>query len=91
MQPFTTSVWKRATIPLELLLSFLKNPKFKVRPLIKYIKEKRFSWARKIDWGYSVPCMATGLLNQHPRTVMPHMESETQEQVTCFFDSVTAL
>lgn len=75
--------------PLELLLSFLKNPKFKVRPIIKCIEEEIFPWAQKIDWGYSVPYMVTGVLNQHPRTAMAHMESEQQEKVTDFFDSVT--
>jgi len=75
--------------PLELLLSFLKNPKFKVRPIIKCIEEEIFPWAKKIDWGYSVPYMVTGVLNQHPRAAMSHMESERQEQVTNFFDSVT--
>ena len=75
--------------PLELLLSFLKNPKFKVRPIIKCIEEDIFPWAKKIDWGYSVPYMVTGVLNQHPRAAMAHMESDHQEQVTDFFDSVT--
>ena len=77
--------------PLELLLSFLKNPKFKVRPIIKCIEEEIFPWAKKIDWGYSVPYMVTGVLNQHPRTAMAHMESENQDQVTSFFDSVTTV
>ena len=75
--------------PLELLLSFLKNPKFKVRPIIKCIEEDIFPWAKKIDWGYSVPYMVTGVLNQHPRAAMAHMESDHQEKVTGFFDSVT--
>ena len=75
--------------PLELLLSFLKNPKFKVRPIINCIEEEIFPWAKKIDWGYSVPYMVTGVLNQHPRTAMAHMESDHKEQITGFFDSMT--
>ncbi|MBW2467334.1 MAG: aldolase catalytic domain-containing protein [Deltaproteobacteria bacterium] len=75
--------------PLELLLSFLKNPKFKVRPIIECIEEEIFPWAEKIDWGYSVPYMVTGVLNQHPRTAMAHMESERKKQITDFFDSMT--
>lgn len=75
--------------PLELLLSFLKNPKFKVRPLVECIEKEIFPWAKKIDWGYSVPYMVTGVLNQHPRTAMAHMESDHKENVTNFFDSVT--
>ncbi len=37
--------------PLELLLSFLKNPKFKTRPLLECIEAEIFPWAQKIDWG----------------------------------------
>ena len=76
--------------PLELLLSFLKNPKFKVRPLVQCIEKDIFPWAEKINWGYSVPYMVTGVLNQHPRTAMAHMESDAKNKVTDFFDSVTS-
>jgi 4-hydroxy 2-oxovalerate aldolase len=76
--------------PLELLLSFLKNPKFKVRPLVQCIEENIFPWAEKIHWGYSVPYMVTGVLNQHPRTAMAHMESDAKNKVTDFFDAATA-
>lgn len=72
--------------PIELLLSFLKNPKFKVRPLIECIEAQIFPWTKKIDWGYSIPYMVTGVLNQHPRTAMAHMESDKKEQVTAFYD-----
>ncbi len=74
--------------PLELLLSFLKNPKFKVRPIVECIEKEIFPWAKKIDWGYSIPYMVTGVLNQHPRTAIAHMESDRKEQVTEYFDQV---
>jgi len=76
--------------PLELLLSFLKNPKFNVRPLVRCIEEEIFPWAEKIDWGYSVPYMVTGILNQHPRTAMAHMESDQKGSITDFYDSVSS-
>jgi 4-hydroxy 2-oxovalerate aldolase len=76
--------------PLELLLSFLKNPKFDVRPLVRCIEEEIFPWAGKIDWGYSVPYMVTGILNQHPRAAMAHMESEHKESITDFYDAVSS-
>jgi 4-hydroxy 2-oxovalerate aldolase len=74
--------------PLELLLSFLKNPKFKVRPLIECIEKEIFPWEKKIDWGYSIPYMVTGVLNQHPRSAMAVMESDKKEEVTSFYDQV---
>jgi 4-hydroxy 2-oxovalerate aldolase len=74
--------------PIELLLSFLKNPKFDVRPLVQCIEEDIFPWAKKIDWGYSVPYMTSGVLNQHPRTAMALMESDDRCKITEFYDSM---
>jgi 4-hydroxy 2-oxovalerate aldolase len=74
--------------PLELLLSFLKNPKFNVRPLIKVIEEQIFPWSAKIDWGYFIPYMVSGVLNQHPRSAMAHMESERKNSVVEFYDKM---
>jgi len=74
--------------PLELLLSFLKNPKFKPRPLLQCIEKEIFPWAKKIEWGYSVPYMITGIMNQHPRTAIAHMESGDKEKITNFFDVI---
>jgi 4-hydroxy 2-oxovalerate aldolase len=76
--------------PLELLISFLKNPKFKVRPLIDAIEQEILPWREKIDWGYFIPYMVNGVLNQHPRTAMAHMESENKDKVLAYFDQMSA-
>jgi 4-hydroxy 2-oxovalerate aldolase len=76
--------------PLELLISFLKNPKFKVRPLIDAIEQEILPWREKIDWGYFIPYMINGVLNQHPRTAMACMESENKDKITAYFDQMTA-
>jgi 4-hydroxy 2-oxovalerate aldolase len=76
--------------PLELLISFLKNPKFKVRPLIEAIEAEILPWAEKIDWGYYIPYMITGTMNQHPRTAMAHMDSKDKNKVVQFFDQITS-
>lgn len=76
--------------PLELLISFLKNPKFKVRPLVEAIESQILPWREKIDWGYFIPYMVTGVLNQHPRAAMAHMESPKKNKITEFFDQVTS-
>ena len=77
--------------PLELLISFLKNPKFNVRPLVQVIESHIFPWREKIDWGYFVPYMVTGVLNQHPRSAMAHMESDRKHEVTDFYDQMIDL
>lgn len=76
--------------PLELLTSFLKNPKFKARPLVEVIEKQILPWEKKIDWGYFVPYMVTGVLNQHPRSAMAHMESDHKDKITDFFDELSA-
>ncbi len=76
--------------PLELLISFLKNPKFKVRPLVKAIEEQILPWEKKISWGYYVPYMITGTMNQHPRTAMAHMESKNRDQLIEYYDQMTS-
>ena len=75
---------------LELLISFLKNPKFKVRPLVDAIEAEILPWQEKIDWGYYIPYMLTGTMNQHPRAAMAHMESDKKNRVLEFYDEITA-
>ena len=59
--------------PIELLISFLKNPKFDIRPLLKVIGTDMIPLFKEIEWGYSVPYMITGILNLHPRSAMKQM------------------
>ncbi len=56
---------------MELLLGFLKNPKYNVYPAIRFIEE-HMPEVREAGavWGYDFQYMMTGLLNQHPRTAI---------------------
>lgn len=56
---------------MELLLGFLKNPKYNVYPAIQFI-EKHMPAVREAGavWGYDFQYLMTGLLNQHPRTAI---------------------
>jgi 4-hydroxy 2-oxovalerate aldolase len=56
--------------PLELLIGFLKNPKYKLMPVLKFIEEFIVPLEKELDWGYSIPYMLTGQLNKHPRAAM---------------------
>ncbi|MGA3288434.1 MAG: aldolase catalytic domain-containing protein [Bacteroidota bacterium] len=51
---------------LELLLGFLKNPKFNMRPILDVIASHIIPLQKEITWGYSVPYMVTGIMNRHP-------------------------
>lgn len=56
---------------MELLLGFLKNPKYNVYPTLQFI-EKHINKLREegVVWGYDLQYLMTGLLNQHPRTAI---------------------
>lgn len=56
--------------PLELLVGFLKNPKFDIRPLLDVIGKEIIPMQKTITWGYNIPYMITGLLNRHPDASM---------------------
>lgn len=56
---------------MELLLGFLRNPKYNVYPVIKFIDEHITKLQREgVVWGYDLQYLMTGLLNQHPRTAI---------------------
>ncbi len=56
--------------PMELLIGFLKNPKYQIMPVLKFIEEKIVPLEKELDWGYSIPYMLTGQLVEHPRSAM---------------------
>jgi 4-hydroxy 2-oxovalerate aldolase len=59
--------------PLELLMGFLKNPKFDIRPVFDAIGKEILPLQKEIEWGYSVPYMIAGMLNLHPEAAMELM------------------
>ncbi len=73
---------------MELLLSFLHNPKFKVRPILHCLQHHVEPLREKLRWGYAIPYMVTGFLNQHPKTAMEHMEGDGYRDIVKFYDSV---
>lgn len=75
--------------PLELLIGFLKNPKFHLRPVLECVQEIFVPLREKIDWGYSIPYMITGQLNQHPRTAIKMRESQNPDDYVLFYDQMT--
>lgn len=76
--------------PTELLLGFLRNPKFKQRPIIEAVEKLTLPLRDQIDWGYSIPYMIAGQMNQHPREAMKLRESEKKNEFIRFYDEVTA-
>ncbi len=71
---------------MELLLGFLHNPKFKIRPLLKCIQEYIEPMRETLRWGYDIPYMISGQLNQHPREAMRFMEGKDYKNIVEFYD-----
>lgn len=74
--------------PIEILIAFLKNPKYRLLPLLKIIQEEVLPWNEKIDWGYHVPYLITGALNEHPRSAMAVMDSDEKNDFVKFMKSM---
>ena len=72
--------------PMELLLSFLHNPKFRLRPVLDCIQHHIEPMREKLKWGFDYPYMMTGVLNQHPRAGMAFNESEHRGDIIRFYD-----
>ena len=60
--------------PLELLMGFLKNPKFDIRPVLDLIEKYYIKLKEELRWGYEIPYAITGILNKHPRAAMAFMK-----------------
>ncbi len=74
--------------PLELILGFLKNPKFDIRPVLDLISKEFIPLRGKIEWGYIIPYAITGILDEHPRAAMALRNSDKKENYREFYESL---
>ncbi|MCX5748884.1 MAG: aldolase catalytic domain-containing protein [Candidatus Saganbacteria bacterium] len=75
---------------LELLLAFLKNPKFKLDPILEVIEKEFLPLKEKMEWGYIIPYMITGILNMHPRSAIALRSGKDKDKYLEFYRSLTA-
>lgn len=64
----------------ELLLGFLKNPKYNLYGILQFI-ENYVPALREagVKWGYDVQYMCTGILNRHPREAIEFTEKDRKD------------
>ncbi|HUW59495.1 MAG TPA: aldolase catalytic domain-containing protein [Candidatus Bathyarchaeia archaeon] len=74
--------------PLELLIGFLKNPKFDVRPVLLLIEKYFLQLIKELRWGYEIPYAITGILNKHPRAAMAFMKGVHGNTFSEFYDEL---
>ena len=76
--------------PMELLLGFLRNPKFHLRPIIEGLQHYVEPLRESVSWGPSMAYHITGQLNRHPRAAMEWLAGESSADSVAFYDDVFA-
>ncbi|WCK55056.1 aldolase catalytic domain-containing protein [Aneurinibacillus sp. Ricciae_BoGa-3] len=74
----------------ELLVSYLKNPRYELKPVLGLIENHMIAMREKWEWGYIIPYMISGVLNEHPRVAMALRDSEDRDKFTEFYDKLTS-
>ena len=86
------SIFQAATQINEQMLSFLRNPNYKLTPTLKfvekYVAEER---AKGSQWGYDVPYMLTGALNRHPRAAIAFLKDNRTDYNELYMDLLNEL
>lgn len=76
--------------PTELLVSYLKNPRYEIRPVLDLIERHLIPMREKVEWGYIIPYMVAGVLNEHPRAGMALRSSSDKDKYVEFYDKLTS-
>ncbi|MGN0329321.1 MAG: aldolase catalytic domain-containing protein [Lachnospira sp.] len=73
----------------ELLMGFLRNPKYRISPVLKFIEKQIVPLKNSgVVWGCDVQYMLTGQTNQHPRTAIA-FTGEKRTDYDAFYTSIT--
>lgn len=73
---------------MELLMGFLRNPKYSLNPVLKFIQNQMLPLKKSgLVWGCDVQYMLTGQQNQHPRAAIA-FTNEKREDYSTFYQSL---
>ncbi len=75
--------------PTELLLGFLKNPKYDIVPLLDVIGKHILPLREEIEWGYTIPYMLTGVRDEHPREAIRWASRPDKHDFVAFYREIT--
>lgn len=75
--------------PTELLVTHLKGTKYELRPVLDIIERYMIPLREKEEWGYLIPYMITGTLDEHPRSAMALRASADKDKAVDFYDKLT--
>ena len=72
---------------MELLLNLLKNPKYNVFPVLKFLEEHMLPLKESgAVWGYDIPYLLTGRLNQHPSAAIDFTKEKRTDYAAFYTD-----
>lgn len=72
---------------MELLLSFLKNPKYNLFPVLKFVEKYMIPLKQSgLSWGYDIPYLLTGRLNQHPASAIDYLKEDRTDYTEFYMD-----
>ena len=65
---------------MELLLGFLKNPKYNLYNILRFIEQYMLPLKESgVMWGYDIQYFLTGVLNRHPREAIAFTNSKRKD------------
>ncbi|GAV10141.1 aldolase catalytic domain-containing protein [Paenibacillus sp. chi10] len=75
--------------PTEALLTHLKNSKYQLRSVLGFLEKYMIPMRDKWEWGYLIPYLITGTLDEHPRSAMALLASDDRDKYLDFYDQMT--
>jgi len=74
----------------ELLLGFLKNPKYDIRPILDILKSDFVPMRERgdMEWGYIIPQMIVGIHNTHPEAAIKMRTTDKKHNYREFWEQV---
>ncbi|MNP75402.1 hypothetical protein D3C76_1724590 [compost metagenome] len=75
--------------PTELLVAHMKNTNYELRPVLDVLEQLMIPLREKEEWGYIIPYMITGMLDEHPRSAMALRASNDKDKAVDFYDKLT--
>lgn len=74
--------------PLELILGFLKNPKYDITPMLSFIEQHMVKIKNSgLQWGYDIPYILSGILNKHPSSAIQFLK-EDRKNYSVFYEEL---
>lgn len=72
---------------MELLLGFLKNPKYREYDAYKFVQDHIMPLKQAgVVWGYDLQYLITGILNQHPRAAIAFTKEKRSDYANFYRD-----